>query len=174
MVTSTRLAATATLLAALLVATSGSATGTPTAAGATDEPTATFTFWAEEGAHPVDGRSGTWTTPDVELMVWEHDNILKVDGEEGFDFIRVELNAQGRVPLAEGVYPNARGQVNPDTPGILVISNGLACGDVYGEFIIDRLTRDASGTLTALDAAFSQSCGATEAPTLKGQIHYQP
>jgi hypothetical protein len=139
-------------------------------------PGATFSFKAEDGAHPVGGRTGDWVAPASEIMVWENENILKIDAEDesGFDFIRVELNAPGHAPLDVGDYPGARDQDSTaDVPGMLVISNGLACGDVYGEFVIDRIQRDPSGKLTALDAGFTQRCGAPDSPALHGRIHFQ-
>lgn len=138
-------------------------------------PGASFTFKAENGAHPVNGRSGTWVAPASEIMVWEHENIVKIDAadESGFDFIRVELNGPSRVPLEVGSYPDARRRDSgPDSPGMLVISNGLGCGDEYGEFVVDRIERDATGQLVALDAGFTQSCGGPDRPALRGKIHF--
>lgn len=136
-----------------------------------------FSFEAEEGAHPVSGRSGTWTAPDYEIMVWENENLLKIDAADwnDGDFIRVELNAPSLVPLTTGDYLGARERdIASGNPGMLVVSNGLGCVDVYGEFHIERLERDAAGTLVGLDADFSQSCGAPNGPLLNGRIHYQP
>jgi hypothetical protein len=137
---------------------------------------ASFRFKAEDGGHPVDGRSGEWATPASEIMVWENENIVKIDAadQSGFDFIRVELNGPGRVPLEVGSYPGARNRdVAPGSPGMLVISDGLGCGDEYGEFVVDRIERDATGVLVALDASFTQRCGAPDNPALFGRIHFQ-
>src|SRR5687768_15311791 len=92
------------------------------------EAGAVFTFDAEAGAHPVGGRSGVWSTPGHEIMVWEHDAVVKVDAAtwSGADFIRVELNGPGGAPLATGHYPGARSPgADLVSAGMQVISNGL-------------------------------------------------
>jgi hypothetical protein len=136
----------------------------------------TFTFDADQGAQPVDGKSGTWTAPQSEIQVGEHDGIIKIDSDidGGRDYIRVELNAPNHEPLSEGRYLDARNRAHtPSNPGILVISKSLGCDDSYGGFIIDLLNRDHAGLLTALDAGFVASCGSATAPALRGRIHYR-
>lgn len=171
---------TASVIASVMVATAcgdaKAAGGIPSYSPGPDVPGATFTFEAEDGAHPVDGRSGEWAAPDQELMVWEHENIVKVDaaGLSNSDFIRVELSAPGRVPLEEGGYPDARNQDKaPERPGMLVVSGGLGCGDEYGEFVVDRIERDRAGSLVALDAGFTQRCGGPDGPALHGRVHFR-
>lgn len=144
--------------------------------GRADPPGASFRFEAEVGGHPVGGRSGEWVTPGSEVRVWEYEDIVKIDAadETGFDFIRVELSGPGGSVLESGHYPDARNRdVASDSPGMLVISNGLGCGDEYGEFTIDRIERDSGGQLVALDASFTQRCGDVDGPALHGVIHFQ-
>lgn len=156
---------------AVVVAVCGAA---PAVAAA--EAGAVFTFDAEVGAHPVDDRSGVWAAPGHEIMVWEYDAVVKVDAAtwSGADFIRVELNGPGGAPLTTGYYPGARNRgADLVSPGMQVISNGFGCGDHYGEFTITRLERDTGGTLTALDATFTQRCGDPAGPALHGSIQYE-
>jgi hypothetical protein len=151
-------------------------TGATAPAASAVETGAVFTFDAEPGAHPVGGRSGAWSTPGHEIRVWEYDDVVKVDAAtwSGADFVRVELNGPGGVPLATGHYPGARNRdVDPASPGMLVISNGLGCGDDYGEFTITRVERDTAGALTALDATFTQRCGDPAGPALHGSIQFE-
>lgn len=139
-------------------------------------PGAAFVFTAEDGAHPVKVRSGEWAAPASEIIVGESDNVLKIDGESaggGFDFIRIELRAPGGSPLDVGHYANARNRERfPDGPGMQVISNGLGCGDEFGEFAIDRIERSGN-QVTGLDAGWVQSCGAADKPVFKGRVHFQ-
>ena len=138
-------------------------------------PGAVFSFSAQDGAHPVKSRSGQWSTPDNEISVAEHENVVKIDAEtdRGFDWIALELRAPGGVPLAEGSYPDARNRERfPDGPGMQVVSNGLGCGDEFGEFVIDRIERS-DGRLTGLDAGWVQSCGAVDKPVFTGRVHFQ-
>ena len=165
---------------AVLAASVLIAAGAASTASAAPEPQlvgATFTFDAEAGSHPVNGRSGSWKAPASEIMVWENENIVKIDATapDGFDFVRVELNGPGLAQLGVGTYTDARGQDSGlNNPGILVISNGLGCYyDAYGEFVVERIERDADGRLTALSAGFTQRCGDPAAPALRGWIVYQ-
>lgn len=139
-----------------------------------DTATAVFTFDAEAGAHPVSGRSGEWSAPGHEVRAWEHADIVKFDAAtwSGADVIRVELNGPGLAPLTTGHYADARQQATAG-PGMLVIANSLGCWDSYGEFTITRIERDAAGSLTALDATFTQRCGAPAGPALRGSIQYE-
>lgn len=167
----TRMAAVAaSVLIVAGVANTASAAPEPQVVGAT------FTFDAEAGSRPVNGRSGSWKAPASEIMVWEHENIVKIDAEapNRFDFIRVELNGPGLAQLDVGTYTDVRSQNSGlDNPGMLVISNGLGCSDVYGEFVIERIERDTEGRLTALSAGFTQRCGDPAAQALRGWIVYQ-
>ena len=135
-----------------------------------------FTFDAAAGAHPVNDRSGEWSVPGHEIMVWENDAIVKIDAATltGFDWIRVEINGAARTPLTTGHYPDVRNRdADLVSPGMQVISNGFGCGDHYGEFTITRIERDAGGGLTALDATFTQRCGDPAGPALHGSIQFE-
>jgi len=180
MAASTRVAAAAASV--LIVAACGAknttteGNGIPSYLPGPDVPSASFTFNADDGAHPVDGGSGEWTAPDSEIVVREYENILKIDAADktGFDYIRVELNAPGSVPLKVGDYPDARNRDRaPDSPGMLVISGSLGCDNAYGEFVIDRIERDTAGKLVALDAGFVQSCDAADRPALHARVHFR-
>ncbi|MCP2163866.1 hypothetical protein [Goodfellowiella coeruleoviolacea] len=151
------------------------AAATATSAGAATTAAASFDFSAEAGAHPVADRSGHWAAPDAEVRVWEHDNVVTLDGEtdNGFDYIRVELSGPGGAPLQPGVYRDARNpEHHPDSPGIAVVSNGFGCGVDYGEFTVDVIERDADNRLVALEASFEQRCGSPTGPAFRGQLHY--
>ncbi len=101
---------------------------------------------------------------------------MKVDAstDGGRDWIRVELSGPDGAPLRPGVYRDVRHQgEHTATPGILVISNGLGCGEDYAEFTIERIERDATNKLTTLDATFEHRCGSATAPVLRGQFHHR-
>ena len=166
----TRVAVTAMLLIGTAAVTADTAAGAPS-----DPPGAIFSFKAEAGAHPVNGRDGEWIAPNSEIRVWEYQNIVKIDAESGLDYIRVELNGPDRTPLTVGTYQEVRNQLYgpANSPGILVISGGLGCGDDYAEFVIYRIERDIHEQLVALEASFTQHCGSPAGPALNGHIHFQ-
>ncbi|WP_158881011.1 hypothetical protein [Amycolatopsis anabasis] len=121
-------------------------------------------------------RGGHWEASDAEVDIWEYGNVVKMDGSRdgGRDYVRVELNAAGRVPLRPGVYRDARNrETHPDSPGVLVVSNGLGCGDAYAEFTIEWIERNAENRLTALEASFEQRCTSPTGPALRGSIRFQ-
>jgi hypothetical protein len=165
-----RVAVAAALLIGTVVGSADAAAGAPS-----DPPGAILSFKAEEGAHPVGGRSGEWISPESEIRVWEHQNIVRIDAQDGLDDIWVELNGPNRAPLAVGTYQDVRNQLHGPaaSPGILVVSRGLGCGDDYAEFTVYRIERDIHGRLMALEASFTQHCGAPDSPALNGHIHFQ-
>ncbi|MFJ4100826.1 hypothetical protein [Amycolatopsis japonica] len=149
-----------------LALAAGLATALTPAAAA--ETIAIFDFTAEQGAHPVSGRSGHWTTsPENEVRFWENGATLRVDAEtdHGFDYIALDFTAPSG-PLQAGTYSHAQGA------HILAISNGLGCVDDYSTFTIDHIERDTE-RLVALDATFEQRCGSPTSPALHGEIHYR-
>lgn len=165
-----RVAVAAAVLIGTVVGAAGAAAGTPS-----DPPGATFTFKAEAGAHPVDGRTGEWVSPDSEIRVWEYQNIVKIDAMNGLDDIWVELNGPNRTRLTVGTYQHVRNQLHgpAGNPGILVVSRGLGCIDDYAEFTIYRIERDRAGQLVALDASLTQRCGTPNGPALNAHVHYR-
>ncbi len=147
--------------------------GIPSYTPGPSTPGATFSFSSDKGAHPVDYRTGVWSSPPNEFMVDERDNIIKIDVESGLDYIRIELGGPARAPLEVGRYSDVRNLGRfPDRPGMRVISGSLGCDDDYGEFVIDKIER-ADGVLTVLDAGFVQSCGGADKPALRARLHYR-
>jgi hypothetical protein len=163
----------ALLMLPVVLAMSGAAV--PIAMAGTAEPAASLQITVEPGAHPV-ASTKVWKAPADEFMVWENENILKIDAStpDGQSYVRVELNAAGSVPLQVGTYENVRHRgAFPETPGILVVSGGLGCGDDFAEFTIHHLERDAAGKLTAVDVTYEHHCGSVSAPVARGDAHYQ-
>ncbi|MFD1149785.1 hypothetical protein [Saccharothrix hoggarensis] len=129
---------------------------------------ATFEFHAEAGATPVDGRQGFWSTPEDDVRIWEsQDGLLKFDEDSSSNqqLIRVELAAPGNAPLEVGAYTDVRTRATATNPGLVVISNGLACGPVHGGFTVHSIGRDpVTGRLTDVDVEVEHRCGAPDAP----------
>lgn len=147
----------------------------PSYSPAPPTPGASFTFDAAKGAHPVDGRSGSWVSPANEVMVTEFEHIVKVDAESdnGFDFIRVEFTGPNRDLVQVAHYTQVRDRETfPENAGMLVIANGLGCTDVFGAFAVDKIERDGE-RLVALELGFVVSCGGEDKPALTGRVHFQ-
>ena len=136
---------------------------------ASADPVQTVDYTSEDGAGPLEG-SAHYATPGDEIAVWEYDGRLKIDVQSGLKDLRVELSAPAGEALHTGTYTGARfrGQSDPalSTPGIFVYTGGLACGDDYADFTIDRL--DATG----VDLTFVQRCGSPDGPATRGEVHF--
>jgi hypothetical protein len=160
---------------ACVVAAAVSALGVSVVPVASADPVRTVDYTAEAGSHPLTG-TAHYTGADAEIVVWEYRDVLKVDVQSGLKDLRVELSAPAGQVLRPGPYTGARfrGQSDPAlaTPGIFLYSGGLACGDDYADFTIDRLDQAADGAVTALDVTFVQHCGAPDAPATRGEVHY--
>ncbi|WP_037305814.1 hypothetical protein [Amycolatopsis orientalis] len=132
-----------------------------------DEPIASIDFAAEQGAFPVDGKSGYWAdSPEHEVVIREVGDVLRVDADadNGRYYFRLDFSGPSGA-LQVGSYDHAGGA------HILAIVTSLGCTDDYSTFTISRVERGAEG-LTALDATFEQRCGSPAAPALRGEVHY--
>jgi hypothetical protein len=161
------------LVLPVVLAMSGAAV--PIATADTAEPAASLQVTVEPGAFPVTSTK-VWKAPADEIMVWENENILKIDAStpDGQSYVRVELNAAGSAPLQVGTYENVRQRgTDPAAPGIVVVSGGLGCGDDFAEFTVHHIERDAAGKLTAVDVTYDHHCGSASAPIARGDAHFQ-
>jgi hypothetical protein len=160
---------------ALVGFTGAAALGLALTPVASAEPVQTVDYTAGTGSFPLSG-TAHYAAPGDEIAVWERDGVLKVDVQSGFKDLRVELSAPAGEALQVGTYTGARyrGQSDPvlTTPGFSVVSNGLGCGDIYADFTIDQLGKDADGKLTDADITFVERCGAPDAPATTGEVHY--
>jgi hypothetical protein len=145
------------------------------------ETASSFEYASEPGASPLSG-TAKWAAPADEVDVWEYSGAVKVDAQtaDGWDSARVELSAPAGEQLHEGTYTGARFRdqtaAQLDTPGFYVVrgnrAGALGCSDVYADFTVSRLTRADDGTVTDFDATFTQRCGAPDAPTAHGEVHF--
>jgi hypothetical protein len=171
-----RLTARLVVSAAMLASVLGVATPGAWAA----ESAAVVEFEGDAGAHPVDGRSGTWASPGYEVRFWEYENVVKADAAswDGWDWIRIEIGGPAGAPLEPGTYTGAR-HPSPghDGPTIKVVAatretGGLSCGDDRATVTVERVERDEYGTLTAFDADVEHRCGAESGPALRAHLHF--
>jgi hypothetical protein len=160
---------------ACVVLTAAAGLGLALVPVASADPVQTVDYVSEAGAHPLTG-SAHYRGPGDEIRVWVNHDILKIDVQSGFDDLRVELSASAGETLHTGTYTGARHRWTEDpagpTPGILVVSGGLGCGDDYADFTLDRLDLAVDGTVTALDATFVHHCGSPDAPATRGEVHF--
>lgn len=160
---------------ACVVLTAAAGLGVALVPVASADPVQTVDYVAEAGSHPLHG-TAHYAGPGDEVRVWVNAGILKVDVQSGFSDLRVEMSPPAGETLHTGTYTGARYRWTEDpatdTPGFLVVSGGLGCGDVYADFTVDRLDRAADGTVTGLDATFVQRCDSPDGPATRGEVHF--
>lgn len=87
---------------------------------------------------------------------------------------QVMLEPPAGQQLRPGTYANAlRAPFNGSSPGLSVSGDGRGCNNDYGSFTVYQLAFASNGSLTQLDADFTQTCESTTAPPLTGTIRYQ-
>ncbi|MEU4166063.1 hypothetical protein AB0F46_04135 [Streptomyces sp. NPDC026665] len=87
----------------------------------------------------------------------------------------VELAAPQGEKLRPGVYRNAERAAfrTGRSPGLDVSGDGRGCNTVYGQFSVNQIETDADGTVTLLDATYTQHCESATAPALTGVVKYR-
>jgi hypothetical protein len=78
----------------------------------------------------------------------------------------VALSAPPGEQLVPGTYPDAT------APGISVSDDSRGCSNHFGTFTIYQIATSAAGTVTRLNATFSQKCEWTTAPPLVGFVRF--
>jgi hypothetical protein len=71
----------------------------------------------------------------------------------------LQLTAPEGQQLTPGTYPDATGDVPGAGPGIYIAGDGRGCDTTRGSFTIYQIASGPDGTLTQLNATFSQTCG---------------
>jgi len=83
----------------------------------------------------------------------------------------LQLIAPAGEQLTTGTYPDATGTIPDAGPGIDIEGEGRGCDDTRGTFTIYQIASGPDGTLTQLNATFSQTCDNSAGP-LVGLIRY--
>jgi len=80
------------------------------APAAVAKPVRSFTFTAEAGAHPVNGRSGQWTPPDAEVDVHEFEPVHDHPDPPGLGQLSA-LDARFEHHCGSATAPALRGEI---------------------------------------------------------------
>lgn len=180
------------LLAAVALTTvtmSGSAAAAEPPAGATapaaaaPEPKAvsSYSYTSAPGDYIGQGLTNSYREPGSTFTVHQFDPAIdpgsvrvNVNDGEGTDW-NITFAAPHGEKLRPGVYRGAE-KAHARTgraPGLDVGGDGRGCADVYGQFSINQIDTDASGTVVALDASYTQHCDTADSPPLKGTVKYR-
>jgi hypothetical protein len=154
------------------------AVGTPTAHALSG--TTSFSFTSAPGdyigqglSESFDSSSATFTTGGY-ASVGATAGSLWVTVTTPTENWQVMLLPPAGQQLHPGTYQNAlRAPFNGSSPGLSVSGDGRGCNNDYGSFTVYQLGFASNGSLTQLDADFTQMCESTTAPPLQGTVKYQ-
>jgi hypothetical protein len=159
----------AAVVSALLV------TLTPAAALAAPQADTSYSFRSEAGDYIGAGQTRSYKAPPATISASGTAESLTVAVTSGSDWWYVDLAAPRGETLHPGTYRNAERAAfrTGRSPGLDVSGNGRGCNQVYGQFTIDQIETEASGSIAVLDAHFTQRCESATAPRLNGTVHFR-
>jgi hypothetical protein len=96
---------------------------------------------------------------------------VQVEAEMGTARWILQLTAPDGQQLTPGTYPDATGTIPGAGPSIDISGDGSGCDITRGSFTIYQIASGPDGTLTQLNATFSQTCDNSAGP-LVGLIRY--
>ena len=162
-------AAGAAVLAALAVVL------TPAAASAAPTADTSYSFRSAAGDYIGGGQSRTYRAPTASVTVSGTAADLEVSVSGNGDTWEIDLGAPRGETLHPGIYRDAERDVfrTGRSPGLDVSGDSRGCNEVFGQFTVDQIESDPSGSITVLDAHFTQHCESATAPALTGTVHYR-
>jgi hypothetical protein len=144
-------------------------------AWAAPTPTTSYSFTSEAGDYIGGGQSASYKSPPATISASGTAADLTVAVTSGSDFWFIRLAAPHGDVLRPGVYRNAERAAfrTGRAPGLDVFGDGRGCNEVFGQFTVDQIETDASGSISVLDAHFTQRCESATAPRLNGTVRYR-
>jgi hypothetical protein len=122
---------------------------------------------------PNDFVGGGQTVDDVGSAESVTGNLarISVSADGPFGGWHLSLDAPTGEQLVPGTYTGAT-RLSGTTPGIEVTGDGRGCNQDFGTFTVYEIASDNHGTLTRLNATFSQTCESLNAAPLVGFIRF--
>lgn len=145
------------------------------AADGTPRAVTSYRYTSEAGDWIGQGTSATYTPSTANITVDGSLEAVRLRVENDSAWWDVELAAPYGEKLHPGVYRDAErpAGVTGRAPGLDAGGQSRGCNAVYGQFSVHQIEADESGTVTLLDATYTQRCEAPDAPALKGVIKYR-
>ncbi|HEX7305797.1 hypothetical protein [Lentzea sp.] len=135
---------------------------TPALAAETDR-----LIWdSDEHAHPTQGRSGTWTPPEL-FSAREHPgNTIRIKGEspDGREYLMIELTRHDGQRITEGPHEDQK---------VLVVNRGLGWVDEAGDFDVDHVAYGSDGQISEFDAAIEHHYLDEPDTTFRAKVSYR-
>ncbi|MET7988582.1 MULTISPECIES: hypothetical protein [unclassified Streptomyces] len=147
------------------------------ATAATTAPVAVtrYSHTSQPGDYIGQGATASYTPKTATITAGGSAEYARFRVSTGDTWWDVELAAPQGERLHPGVYRNAERAAfrTGRSPGLDVSGDGRGCNEVYGQFSVDQIETDADGTITLLDATYTQHCESATAPALKGVVKYR-
>lgn len=155
-------------LTAGLAAPAAAATGTPTAV-------TKYSHTSVSGDYVGQGATVAYTPKTATIGAGGSAEYVRFRVSTDDTWWDVDLAAPQGEKLHAGVYRNAERAAfrTGRSPGLDVSGDGRGCNEVYGQFSVHQIGTDADGTVTLLDATYTQHCESATAPALTGIIKYR-
>ncbi|WP_330273303.1 hypothetical protein OG205_41855 [Lentzea sp. NBC_00516] len=140
------------------------ATATPASADATG-----YLFWdSDPKAHPTQGRSGSWTPPELFSVREdpEEGNLIRIKGEssDGWEYLMIELYRHDGQRITEGHFEDQK---------VLVVNRGLGWYDNAGDFDVDHIAYNDEGLISEFDGAIEHHYEDGPDGTFRAKVSYR-
>lgn len=147
----------------------------PAAAFAAPTADTSYSFRSEAGDHIGAGQTKSYQAPPATITVSGTAASLTVRVTSGADWWSIVLAAPRGDTLRPGVYRDAeRAPLRTGrAPGLDVSGNGRGCNEVFGQFTVEQIEVDPTGSVSVLDAQFTQRCERATAPRLRGTVRFR-
>lgn len=139
------------------------ATATPASAA-----TGHLVWDSDPQAHPTQGRSGTWTPPELFSVREdpEEGNLIRIKGEsaDGWEYLMIELSRHDGQRITEGHFTDQR---------VLVVNRGLGWYDDGGDFAVEHVAYDDEGVISEFDGAVEHHYRDEPGTTFRARISFR-
>lgn len=140
------------------------ATATPASADATGR-----LIWdSDANAWPTQGRSGTWTPPELFSVREdpEEGNLIRIKGEssDGWEYLMIELYRHDGQRITEGHFEDQK---------VLVVNHGFGWYDNGGDFDVTHIAYNDEGLISEFDGAIEHHYEDRPDSTFRAKVSYR-
>ena len=133
-----------------------------------------YSFTSEAGDYIGGGQTRDYQAPAATIRLSGTAGYVTMSVDAGSEWWTIELAAPNGDVLRPGRYLDAERAAfrTGRSPGLDVSGTGRGCNQVHGNFWIDQIGVADDGTVTMLDARFTQHCESESAPRLQGTVKF--
>lgn len=139
-----------------------------TAAPASAEATGYLIWDSDARAWPTDGRSGTWTPPELFSVreAPEEGNLIRIKGEstDGWEYLMIELYRHDGQRITEGHFEDQK---------VLVVNKGFGWYDEAGDFDVTHIAYNDEGLISEFEGSVEHHYLNRPDSTFRAKISYR-